>query len=195
METFDLPAIRRRTDAKLSELNTARTILKREREALVSAEAAQADAEEAQKVAQVVAQGVQQQAQDRIAGIVTRCLAAVFPNPYKFRIRFEQKRGQTEASLEFVRDDVAVDPLEASGGGMVDVAAFALRLSCILLSRPPVRRVMVLDEPLKFLSKDYRAAARTLLEVLSRELSVQFIIVTHLKEFEVGTVVSLAEGD
>lgn len=193
METFDLAAIRRRTDAKLSELNTARVILKREREALVSAEAAQADAEEAQKVAQVVAQGVQQQAQDRIAGIVTRCLAAVFPNPYKFRIRFEQKRGQTEASLEFVRDDVAVDPLEASGGGMVDVAAFALRLSCILLSRPPVRRVMTLDEPFKFVSKDHRPKLRALITSLSKELNMQFIFVTHIPELETGKVIDLSD--
>lgn len=184
---------RKKTDEALADLRAARSSLRMEKEKRDEAITALADAEEALKVAQIVAQGVQQQAHDRIAGIVTRCLAAVFPNPYEFRIAFEQKRGQTEARLEFVRGEVRLDPMTASGGGMVDVAAFALRLSCLLLSRPPVRRIMILDEPFKFVSKEHREKLRSLILALSQELGVQFIIVTHLRELEIGNVIDLSD--
>lgn len=146
---------------------------------------------EAQSHAQAIAKGVQQQAHKRIATIVTRCLAAVFDDPYEFAIRFEQKRGRTEARLVFVRNEQEVDPMTASGGGVVDVAAFALRLSCILLSRPPVRRVCVLDEPFKFVSEEYRENVRKLLETLSTELEFQVIMVTHIPEIVTGNVIEL----
>lgn len=190
----ELAEIRRVADARMAALETARSVLTREESALSAAKERVADAEEAQKVCQIVAQSSQQQANERIATIVTRSLAAVFPDPYEFRITFEQKRGRTEARLSFVRDGVEVSPMDAAGGGMVDVAAFALRLSCVLLAQPPLRRVMVLDEPFKFVSREHRSKLRALITALSSELSVQFIIVTHIPELEMGALVDLSES-
>lgn len=147
--------------------------------------------EEAKKIVQAVAQAVQQKAHDRIAGVVSRCLSAVFDEPYEFRVLFEQKRGRTEARLVFCRGELEVDPLTASGGGVVDVAAFALRLSALLLTRPPLRRVVVLDEPFKFVSEAYRGRVRLMLETLAAELDVQFVVVTHIRELVTGTVIDL----
>jgi DNA repair exonuclease SbcCD ATPase subunit len=143
---------------------------------------------EAQKIVQALAESIQQEAHGRIAGVVSRCLAAVFEDPYEFRIVFEQTRGRTEARLVFVRDGVEVNPIDSSGGGVVDVAAFALRLSCLMLSRPARRRVVVMDEPFRFVSKAYRPAVAVLLEQLAKELAVQFIIVTHFPELAIGRV-------
>lgn len=191
--TSSLKAARRAVDEGLQSLRTARAVLARSETDVEAAVVALADAEEAQRTVQIVANGVQQQAQGRIAGVVSRCLSSVFDEPYEFRIVFEQKRGRTEARLVFVRNDVEVDPMTAAGGGVVDVAAFALRLSCILLSRPRVRRLMVLDEPFKFVSEEYRVRVRQLLESLAKELQFQFIMVTHIKELETGHVVNLSE--
>lgn len=188
---IDLDALREDADRRLADYRAAKLALTSEKEALLVSRESLRDAEEAQKIAQIVAQGVQQQAHDRIAGIVTRCLAAVFPNPYEFKINFVQKRGQTEAQLLFVRDGKEVDPLEASGGGMVDVAAFALRLSCVLLSRPASRRFICADEPFKFVSREHRGKLRTVLLKLSKELKVQMLFVTHLPELEIGKVFRL----
>ena len=91
----------------------------------------------------------------------------------------------------FTKGGVEVDPMTASGGGVVDVAAFALRLSALALQRPPLRRTLILDEPFKFLSEEYRSRVVDLLDLLSSEMGVQFIMVTHLKEFEVGKVVNI----
>ena len=146
------------------------------------------DLEVAQKVTQIVAEGLQKKAHDKIAHVVSRCLATIFEEPYQFNIIFEQKRGKTEARLVFNRNGMEVDPLTASGGGAVDVAAFALRLSCLLLNQPPVSKVVILDEPFKFVSVAYRDNIKDLLYQLSKELGLQFIIVTHMTELEMGKV-------
>lgn len=162
-----------------------------EQEELTLAKRHVQDCLSAQDIVQRVSQAVQQAAHQRIASVVTRCLEAVFDDPYEFRIEFERKRGRTEASLQFVRGDVAVDPLSASGGGVVDVAAFALRLSCLMLTRPPIRKLLVLDEPFRFLSVEYRERVRQLLETLAREMGVQIIMVTHSDELRCGKVVEI----
>ena len=147
--------------------------------------------QDAQEVLQLLAQVVQQQAHAKINDVVSRCLSAVFDNPYQFKIVFDRKRGKTEASLRFIRDGMDVDPLSASGGGMIDVAAFALRVACLMLSRPRLSRVIVLDEPFKFVSATYRGNVRSMLEQLSEDLGIQIIMVTHIEELQTGDVVEL----
>lgn len=183
--------IRRRLDDCLAAYRQAKATYLAERDALNGAETALLDSEEAQKVLQLVAQTVQQQAHERIAGVVSRCLSAVFEDPYEFKVLFEQKRGKTEARLVFVSNGHEIDPMDASGGGVVDVAAFALRLSCLMLSRPPLRRVLIMDEPMKFVSERYRERVRQMLEGLSKELQVQMIFVTHMPQLRTGKVIEL----
>lgn len=188
---MDLTTLRKAVNRKLAEFNSARAAVRTEEDSLEKSVQHQQACEEAQELAQHVAQQVQQQAHDQIAGVVSRCLSAVFDEPYIFRIVFERKRGRTEARLSFERDGMEVDPLTASGGGVVDVAAFALRLSCLMLAQPPLRRVMILDEPFRFVSEDYRERVRKLLETLAEEMGVQFVLVTHMNELKTGTVVEL----
>lgn len=150
-------------------------------------------ARKAQAVLQAVAKLVQEKAHQQITRIVTRCLAAVFDDPYTFELRFEKKRGKTDARPVFVRGghDHPVD--EAVEGGVLDVAAFGLRIAEVLMQRPPVRRLLILDEPFKFPSvkKGYRERTRDLLMTLAEELDFQFVVVTHDPLFEVGKVIDL----
>ena len=143
---------------------------------------------EVQVIAQVVAQGLQKKANNRIASIVSKCLASVFEEPYIFNIVFEAKRGKTEARLVFNRNGMEVEPLTASGGGVVDVAAFALRLSCLLLSQPPVRKIVFLDEPFKFVSLCYRENVKEMFIQIASELGIQFVMVTHIDALQIGDV-------
>lgn len=161
------------------------------RQAVGAAEDKLAATEAAQAILQDVAQAVQQEAHQQIAGVVSRCLAQVFDNPYEFDIIFDRKRGRTEARLVFRRGGLEVDPLTASGGGVVDVAAFALRLACLVLSRPQVRPLVVLDEPFKFVSAQYRDRVRSMLEQLADDMGVQFLMVTHIPELVCGHVVQV----
>jgi len=187
-----LDTYRSQVNEKLMQFRAAKESYQTEWDALTKAEDLLTNTLEAQKVLQAVAQTVQQQAHDRIAGVVTRCLEAVFPDdPYEFKILFEQKRGRTEARLVFMRRGHEVDPLTASGGGAVDVAAFALRVSCIMLSKPPVRRILFLDEPFRFVSVKYRDRVRRMLEALADDLKMQFVFSTHMPELRTGEIIQL----
>jgi len=146
---------------------------------------------EAQKVIQDTSKELQTYVHSSISGLVSECLSTVFEKPYKFQIEFVEKRGKTEAELFIEHDGNKVDPMTASGGGIVDIASFALRLACIVLSRPPLRRLLVLDEPFKFVSKKYRQNIVELLNRLSEELDVQIIMVTHIPEIEIGDIIEI----
>jgi DNA repair exonuclease SbcCD ATPase subunit len=150
-----------------------------------------ADAADAQKILQEIAAGVQNAAHAQIARVVSKCLETVFDSPYEFRVVFEQKRGKTEARLAFVRDGREFDPITEAGGGVVDVAAFALRLAALVLSRPAFRRLLVLDEPMKMLSRDYAPRVRELLESLAADMGVQFLLVTHSPALACGKIIEI----
>ena len=184
--------MRLKIDALKQKYETLKTVLESQTEQLNTSLTDQATLEEARQVIQVAAKEVQSQVHSRISGIVTRCLRSVFEDDaYEFLISFEMIRGKTEARLTFVRDGIEVDPLTASGGGVVDVAAFALRLAALVLSRPQRRRLLVLDEPFRFVSKEYRPRVASLLETLSTEMDIQFILVTHDPAFHLGKVIEL----
>ena len=145
----------------------------------------------AQKILQEIAQTVQRNAHNKIAAVVSRCLSSIFSDPYEFCIDFAQKRGKTEARMYFKRNGKELDPLSATGGGVVDVAAFALRVAALLLTLPAQRKLVILDEPFKFLSEQYRPAVREMLELLAEEFQIQFVIITHIQELETGKIVQL----
>ena len=134
---------------------------------------------------------MQQRAHKRIAEIVSKCLETVFAQPYELRIAFERKRGKTEARLSFWRDDLEVDPLEGAGGGIVDVAAFALRLACLVLSKPSKRMVLILDEPFKGVDVVNRKKVREMMNQLARQMHIQFIMVTQIADMGLGKVIEL----
>ncbi len=171
------------------ELLHIKKTLTEEKERLESLKEKEADIVEAQTLLQQLAEEMQRQAHDKIADIVTRCLEAIFDNPYDFRIVFEKKRGKTEADLQFVRDDKVVRRV---GGGVKDVASFALRLACVLLSKPTPRKFLCLDESFHFLhSKIYQKRLRNMLETLSKELGVQIVLVTQNEGVATGKIVEM----
>ncbi|MDR2170585.1 MAG: AAA family ATPase [Planctomycetaceae bacterium] len=140
-----------------------------------------------------VSQHVQRTIHNTVSDLVSRCLQAVFgEEAYEFRIAFEQKRNKIEAEMQFIRNGQIYDPMTQVGGGVLDVAAFGARLSALLLRQSSQsRRVLLLDEPFRFLSVEYRPKIRLLLETLAKELDFQFIIVTHIRELEIGDVITI----
>lgn len=175
-----------------AEHRAATAAVKTEQDTLTAAENALDAHHGARTIIQSVASAIQQEAHSRVAGVVSRCLSTVFgPDAYEFRIEFEEKRGRTEARLVFVRDGMELSPMTAAGGGAVDVASFALRLAALMLSRPSVRKCLVLDEPFKHLSREYRPRMAELLLELAAELGMQFVVVTHDPDLACGKVVKL----
>ena len=147
--------------------------------------------DEARTITNSVAEQLQRRANDKIAKVVTRCLAAVFDDPYEFKINFVKKRGKTEAVLQFVRDDIIhEDPKNELGGGVIDVAALALRIATTAISSN--RRTFFLDEPFRHVrGADNRRRTKQLLRILSKEFNVQWIVNTDIESYRTGTIIEM----
>ncbi len=133
--------------------------------------------DKAQAYIQTRAQETQNQLSYRVEDIVQMAIDTCFPDEYQFRLKFESKRGRTEAELDLIKEGWTVDPLTSCGGGLGDMEAFGLRISSWSLEQN--NNVIILDEPFRFLSEDLRPMAGQILRELSQRLNLQFIIITH----------------
>jgi len=194
---FEIPSQLSRWKKKVDKLNQSwnytKTQIKEIKGEIDDTENKIDDVSDALNIAQIISKEIQQKVHSKIAGVVSRCLTSVFENPYELEILFEQKRGGTEASLVFTREGNIYDkPMKAGGGGPVDVAAFALRLSCMMLATPKLRSIVFLDEPFKSPSTHYREKIRELLEILSDKMKTQIIMTTNIEELEAGKIIDIS---
>ena len=135
----------------------------------------------ARAIVQAVAKTTQEKIQVNIGNMVSLALAAVFPDPYTFSLRFVERRNSTEADLIFSKGENETDDiLNSSGGGVADVASFALRIALWNLKK--TRATFILDEPGKFVSRDLQPKLSELLKELSVKLGIQIIMVSHVPE-------------
>jgi energy-coupling factor transporter ATP-binding protein EcfA2 len=189
---MNLTKERKRVNGLIADRKAAIKRYKLEKVALKAIEQELVSQTEAHTIIQQVAQTIQQQAHERIEGVVTKCIEAVFGNKYGFRIDFRRKRGRTEAHLILLKDGHEIeDAMNADSGGVVDIAAFALRLACIVLSKPPLEKIIIMDEPFRNLDQQNRENVRMLLEELALDFKIQFIIVTHENAFQTGKVIRI----
>ncbi len=137
------------------------------------------NSEQAAAIIQEVARITQEQLQYNISELVTLALSSVFENPYTFEVEFVTKRNQTEVNLWFVKKNERIQPMYASGGGVVDIAAFALIVSLWALKNPRTRNTLILDEPFRNLSRKYLPKASEMLKMLSSKMNLQIIMVAH----------------
>ena len=137
--------------------------------------------EQAQAFLQKVAQDTQSQLKFQIEDIVNLALETCFPNEYEFQLQFNIARGKTDAELVFLSQKTGrpIDPMNASGGGVVDLTCFALRIASYALEQG-VDNVIILDEPFRFISRDLQARAGEILKSLSTKLGLQIVMVTHI---------------
>lgn len=140
--------------------------------------------EEAQIFLQTVAQSTQEKLKFQIEDIVNIALETVFPDEYEFKIEFNVSRGKTDAELVFLdkRTGQTIDPMDAAGGGVVDLTCFALRIASWSLEKT-CDNVLILDEPMKFVSRDLISNVCEIMQRLSKKLNLQIILVTHIPEF------------
>ena len=118
-----------------------------------------------------------------IESLVSEGLSAVFEEPIKFRITATMRNRQVnlDFSLENA-DGTDTDLLDARGGGLISLTGVLLRIIMARLMSGQVRQLLILDEPLGFLSSGYQAAAGVLLRKLADELDMQLILVSHNQE-------------
>ena len=172
---------RKKLDAGKTTLGILRKDLKEAESNKKSLEISVKDHETARSLFQRAAEITQERLAIHLSDLVSLALKTVFDDPYKFKVEFVSKRGGTECNLLFIdKDSNEYQPLSSCGYGAADVASLALRVAYHSLGK--TRPVLVFDEPLKFLSTDRMEKASELIKSLSKELGLQFIIVTHSEE-------------
>lgn len=147
--------------------------------------------EKAQALIQFIAQATQEQLRYHISELISLALASVFEEPYEFDVDFVQRRNQVECDLWFVRDGNRISPMTASGGGAVNVAAFALRVACHALKSPKSRSVLILDEPFQNVKgEEANIKCIQMVKEVSKRLGLQVIMVSDervaMKDIEEG---------
>jgi ABC-type branched-subunit amino acid transport system ATPase component len=145
---------------------------------LLTAAQAVKDYEVVQALTQQTAQETQEALRFHLESLVQHCLDAIFPGVYCFKVNFEMKRGRTEASLTLEKDGSTLDSLmDEVGGTVVDIVSTALRVA--VWSLAPTDNLMVLDEPGRCISAQYKAVFADLIHGISERLGIQFLIVSH----------------
>lgn len=150
------------------------------------------DIDAAVAIIQGVAAATQDQLRVRLEGITQTALDVVFPGSYIFKVEFTPRRGRTEVDMWLDKDGTRMNPLDSNGGGVVDVISLALRICCLTLSTNA--RVLLLDEPFKFIRGKARQRLGDMLKAISRRLGIQVIMVADVsdtgiipdREFRVG---------
>jgi chromosome segregation ATPase len=131
-----------------------------------------------------ISQDMRQEIKSLFDRIVTVAVQSVFDESLEFYIKIDEEKSE---AIFLLRKDGEDHPiLDFVGEGLVDVISFALRICVLLISRKP--KVVVLDEPFRFLDKARHPLASEMMKKLSLELKIQFLVVSHSPEL-------IEEGD
>jgi len=120
--------------------------------------------------------------------VITMALKEVFGFDYKFVIEVSaEKKILTKFKL-MQKNGLELDIMESCGGGVVDVVAFVLKALMLASIRPQREPIMFLDESFSHVSSEYVPKVALLLQSLSKQLNMKFLLVTHQQNFlEVAT--------
>lgn len=117
-----------------------------------------------------------------VSKIASEALLSIFEeDAYQLETDFVSKRNQTECNIIFNKDGRSfADPEFESGGGAVNVASYALRISIMTIG--DVLPVLVADQPFRDLSKRHHSSFVEFFKSVSEQMGMQMIIISHLPE-------------
>jgi hypothetical protein len=114
-----------------------------------------------------------------IQNTVTLALQSVFGEDYSALIKLEQKRHQQEVYFILKKGELELElRQDVTAVGEIDVFTYGLRLAFFALEDNCLP-IMLMDEPLKNLSKDYLPQMGEVLKQMTDSLEMQQIIITH----------------
>jgi len=167
----------------------AGTVQELRRQAEVAEKAAETVSAEVQTLDEVVSllQAMQsvwtKRFEEAVGKVVSRGLNAVFGEALDLVVEMGAV-GDLPTARFSVRDSrgLETDVMDARGGGLVNVAAFLLRVLLLLSARPQLSRILVLDETFANVSAEYVPALVELLRRIVDEGGFQVLLVTHRPE-------------
>tara|TARA_R110002020_G_scaffold156437_2_gene338543 strand:+ start:870 stop:1484 length:615 start_codon:yes stop_codon:yes gene_type:complete len=116
--------------------------------------------------------------------LVTEALTSIFEKDIRFEIKLYSYRKEPAIDITVIEDELEVDPQKSCGGGVNDIISLVLKIIFIYLKNS--NRILILDESLKFLSRNYLEQASSFIRDISERMNLQIILVSHKPELEVG---------
>ena len=107
--------------------------------------------------------------------LVTEALTSIFEKDIRFNIKLYTYRNEPAIDVSVIEDNLEVDPQKSCGGGLNDIISFVIKIIFIYLKKSS--KIIILDEPLKFLSRDYIEQSSNFIRDISKRLNIQIILV------------------
>jgi len=131
---------------KKGELSKLNSQLKDNKQKLTANKIDLDNIQEAQEIIQAVAKLTQEQIKIHISDIVNLALQSIpFEEVVEFGLDFVVRRNSTECDLFFIQDENRINPIDGSGGGVLDVASFGLLLALWSLKVGKKNNTIILD--------------------------------------------------
>ena len=116
--------------------------------------------------------------------LVTEALTSIFEKDIRFNIKLYSYRNEPAIDVSVIENNLEVDPQKSCGGGLNDIISFVIKIIFIYLKKSS--RIIILDEPLKFLSRDYIEQSSNFIHDISKRMNIQIILVSHKPDLEVS---------
>lgn len=142
------------------------------------------DGNRALAIIQEVAKQTQERLEFHISSLVTTAIEAVDPDWPEFVVKITIRRNRTECDLLFREEGVDQRPKDSSGGGVKDIASFALRIAYWSLKKN--RPTFILDEPFRNVSPDRQDKVSEMLKMVCDRLGLQIIMVSHAEDINIA---------
>jgi DNA repair exonuclease SbcCD ATPase subunit len=140
-----------------------------------------ADLEKCLAVLQKMSAKQRDLARARLEGLGTAALQYSMGSNYKMEIEIPPSKKKPQAKVFIVNKSTGAktDPMEANGGGVVDIVSIALRFVVMQNYVPFIDGPIIMDEPFKMVSKEYIPMLSEFIKNISQDFGRQIIIVTH----------------
>jgi hypothetical protein len=118
-----------------------------------------------------------------IEELVTSCLSSTFGNRYTFELSVNDKYGQQEITFFLNKNGLLLEPREdVCGDSVLNICSLGLRAATLILDGE-AEPILNLDEPFKDLRYDKKKFVQNIIKHMSKDLNIQFNIITHDPSF------------
>lgn len=119
----------------------------------------------------------------KLESLANSGLAAVYTDKkMEFLIIANPTKNGLQYDLYISTNGMLTPLKDAKGGGVLDIITLSLRISFVKLFSGQLRQTIILDEPFKNMDIERVENAVTWLSEISKELEIQFIVVTHIPD-------------
>jgi DNA repair exonuclease SbcCD ATPase subunit len=119
---------------------------------------------------------------NKIEKIANIALRTVFPDKsMKFLVIPDKNKKGLYYDLYVDTNGNLTELEDAKGGGVMDIISIAMRISYLRIFQGQLEQVLLLDEPFKNLDKIRLPKAIEWVKKISKEMKIQFIVITHIE--------------